>query len=300
MLIKKADENFEIPPCTLTGRVNYEDFPWGAYHLNLVDPIRVARCKETGMLYLCPRPSRKNREEMLKGVLPDALREYGERVYDYAAVDKLRSNDFEERVLYFDSLFDGADRSILDVGTSAGNFMEIAIRHGWRAKGIEPFPDDVELCVSKNLDVVLGVAEQLPFPDNSFDVVHTSHVFEHLDDPLKAAKEAWRVLKPGGLLFVEVPNQLDNFGFHRDIWFRTVQQRKRGVSSIHHLWFFGRNTLQQLFLRAQFLNVQVRNKHHAPFSGWRLPFSLLSRVLSEFLFGSYIIRGIGFKPTKGE
>lgn len=294
------DEDYEIPPCTLTGKVHYKNFPWGAYHLNLTDPIRVAQCKETGMLYLCPRPSRKNREEMLKGILPDALRAYGERTYNYAAVDKLRSTDFEERLQQFDSLFTHPNKSILDVGTSGGNFMDIAIQHGWIAKGIEPFPDDVELCRGKGLDVILGVAELLPFSDNSFDVVHTSHVFEHLEDPLQAAKEAWRVLKPGGMLFVEVPNQLDNFGFHRDVWFKNVQQRSRGIASIHHLWFFGRKTLKELFLRAHFSDIKVLNKHHPLFPGWRLPFSLISRVLSDVFYGTYIIRGIGFKPKTDE
>ncbi|MBL7843313.1 MAG: class I SAM-dependent methyltransferase [Cyclobacteriaceae bacterium] len=248
------------------------------------------------MLYLCPRPSKKNRDQMLKGILPDALREYGERTYNYAAVDKLRSYDFEERVHILDTLFTHPGKSILDVGTSSGSFMEIALRHGWLAKGLEPFPDDVKVCREKGLDVIQGLAEALPYPDNSFDVVHTSHVFEHLEDPLQAAREAYRVLKPGGLLFIEVPNQLDNFGFHRDMLFRNVSQRKRDIASIHHLWFFGRKTLFELYNRAAFTNIRIVNKHHKPFGGWRLPFSLISRGLSNLFYGTYIIRGFGFKP----
>lgn len=289
-------ENFETPVCALTGKVNFDDFPEGAYHLNLTAPIRVAKCKDTGMLYLCPRPNKKNRELMLKGILPEALRDYGERTYNYAAVDKLRSNDFEQRIEILNSMFTHPKRAILDVGTSSGNFMEVAIQHGWRAKGLEPFPDDVKTCKDKGLDVTLGLAECLPYPDNTFDVVHTSHVFEHLEDPLLAAQEAWRVLKPGGLLFIEVPNQLDNFSFHRDMFFRRVSRRKRDISSIHHLWFFGRRTLRELYKRAAFANIRIENKHHKPFGGWRLPFSLLSQVLSNLFYGTYIIRGFGFKP----
>lgn len=190
--------NFEIPVCTLTGKVNYKDYPSGAVHLNLVHPIRVAKCKDTGMLYLCPRPNKKNRESMLKGILPDALQDYGNKTYDYAAVDKLRTHDFEERIQIINKLYTSPEKSILDVGTSAGHFMEIAIRNGWNAKGVEPFPDDVKRCQEKGLNVDYGLAEELPYEDNTFDVVHTSHVFEHLEDPLKAAREAFRVLKPGG------------------------------------------------------------------------------------------------------
>lgn len=289
-------QNFEIPACALTGKRDYDDYPWGAYHLNLAPPIRVAKCRDTGLLYLCPRPSKSNREAMLVGILPEALREYGDRIYNYAAVDRLRSSDFEERIQIFNTLYSYSGRSILDVGTSSGSFMEIAIRRGWRASGLEPFPDDVNICLDKGLDVVQGLAESLPYPDNTFDVVHTSHVFEHLEDPLLAAKEAWRVLKPGGLLFIEVPNQLDNFGFHRDMFFRRVSQRKRDIASIHHLWFFGRKTLYELYKRAAFTNIRVVNKHHKPFGGWRLPFSLISQGLSNLLYGTYIIRGFGYKP----
>lgn len=289
-------ENFEIPACSLTGEVDYRNFPWGAYHLNLTPPISVARCNKTGMLFLCPRPNRKNRELMLQGILPEPLRAYGAKIYDYSAVDKLRTSDFEQRLVQFDKIFKArSDKTVLDVGTSGGNFMEVALRHGWQAKGVEPFPGDVDICRKKGLNVVHGFAEQLPFEDSSFDVVHTSHVFEHLEDPLAGAVEAFRVLKPGGMLFIEVPNQLDNFGFHRDMFFRTVQQRKRDVSSIHHLWFFGRKTLQLLYEKAGFIDVKIANKFPPPFPGWRYPFSLTSRLMARIAYGSYIIRGYGFK-----
>lgn len=290
-------DNFEIPPCTLTGKTNYEDFPWGAYHLNLTDPIRVARCKDTGMLYLCPRPNKKNRDSILQGIIPKALADYGSKGYNYATVEELRINDFTNRIVIFNKIFkEEQSRTLLDVGTSGGALLDVASKSGWKVQGIEPFLEDVKKCQAKGHDVVQGYAESLPYADNTFDVVHTSHVFEHLEDPLLAAREAYRVLKPGGLLFIEVPNQLDNFGFHRDMFLRNVKQRKRDIASIHHLWFFGKGTLRQLYQRAGFTTIRVVNKHHKTFGGWRLPFSLLSKALSNLFYGTYIIRGFGFKP----
>lgn len=47
---------------------------------------------------------------------------------------------------------------------------------------------------------------KLPFPDASFDAVILSEVLEHLDDDVRALREVWRVLKPGGVVAITVPN----------------------------------------------------------------------------------------------
>jgi SAM-dependent methyltransferase len=52
---------------------------------------------------------------------------------------------------------------------------------------------------------VLGVGEQLPFLENSFDGVFSSVVLEHVKDPFRCAAEMTRILKPGGELLASVP-----------------------------------------------------------------------------------------------
>jgi SAM-dependent methyltransferase len=51
-----------------------------------------------------------------------------------------------------------------------------------------------------------GELLQAGFPDNSFDVVTAWHVVEHLQDPHALVREVQRILRPGGLFVVEVPN----------------------------------------------------------------------------------------------
>jgi len=71
---------------------------------------------------------------------------------------------------------------------------------------------------TKHADVV-GSADNIPLPDNSFDSVVCTQVFEHLEFPEKSAMEIYRVLKPGGHLLVTVPqmNELheEPFDFFR-------------------------------------------------------------------------------------
>jgi ubiquinone/menaquinone biosynthesis C-methylase UbiE len=45
-----------------------------------------------------------------------------------------------------------------------------------------------------------------PFPDDSFDIVIAEHVIEHLDDVIRTTEEVHRILKPGGVWYVEVPH----------------------------------------------------------------------------------------------
>jgi SAM-dependent methyltransferase len=52
---------------------------------------------------------------------------------------------------------------------------------------------------------VLGLGENLPFQDNSFDAVLSCAVLEHVKDPFTCAQEIVRVLKPGGRLYCQVP-----------------------------------------------------------------------------------------------
>ena len=61
--------------------------------------------------------------------------------------------------------------------------------------------------------VLQGDAHQLPLADNSVDTVVLQAVIEHLEEPDAAVAEAWRVLKPGGVLYVEMPFLQ---GFHAD------------------------------------------------------------------------------------
>lgn len=61
-----------------------------------------------------------------------------------------------------------------------------------------------EIVAYPSTDVV-GVGEKLPFKSNIFDAVFSFAVLEHVRNPFECAKEIMRVLKPGGILYIQVP-----------------------------------------------------------------------------------------------
>lgn len=61
-----------------------------------------------------------------------------------------------------------------------------------------------------------GEATELPFADESLDYVASSHVLEHTANPVKALCEWYRVLKPGGVVYMVVPDKEFTFDFSRE------------------------------------------------------------------------------------
>src|SRR5690242_6842595 len=72
---------------------------------------------------------------------------------------------------------------LLDVGCSGGLLIEHAVKNGWRAEGIEPSQEAVDEARSHGLTVHMGLFEDVDIPADSFDVVHSKLVMEHLPRP---------------------------------------------------------------------------------------------------------------------
>lgn len=78
---------------------------------------------------------------------------------------------------------------------------------------IEPLWDPQFGTGVDNFDLMQHSILDLPFPDNSFDVIFYHHVIEHVSDPAKSLDELHRVLKPGGLIYVGAPNRHRAVGY---------------------------------------------------------------------------------------
>lgn len=82
---------------------------------------------------------------------------------------------------------------------------------GHDAKGVEPIIGHVEHAQAWLADetrIRQGTAEDLPFDDQSQTIVLIESVLEHVDSPIKALEEAYRVLVPGGVVYVQTTNRL--------------------------------------------------------------------------------------------
>jgi SAM-dependent methyltransferase len=117
---------------------------------------------------------------------------------------------------------------ILDVGCGTGANLEMLANFG-ASEGVDVSDDALEFCRAKGLKVHKGLAEELPFPDESFDVVTALDVVEHLDDDVAGLKEMHRVLKRGGKTLIFVPAFMWLWGVQDDISNHRIRYTKKQI-----------------------------------------------------------------------
>jgi SAM-dependent methyltransferase len=103
----------------------------------------------------------------------------------------------------------GAGSRVLDIGCGSGEFLVLLDRLGAVPSGIDPAPGMIAVARSRvsAADIRLGSAEELPWPDDSFEVVTAFNSLQFADDILDALTEAARVTVPRG--FVAIANWAD-------------------------------------------------------------------------------------------
>lgn len=106
---------------------------------------------------------------------------------------------------------------ILDVGCGTGANLLLLSKYG-DAEGVDVSEDALAFCRERGLDKVrLGAGEELPYDDDTFDLVTAFDVVEHMDDDLAGLKEMRRVLRPGGRALLFVPTFMFLWGLQDDV-----------------------------------------------------------------------------------
>lgn len=189
------------------------------------------RCEGCGVHFLHPQPT-------LEQLLPYYAQEY------YGATRKKFIGPIASIVGYFQSQRSrlvakhiSAGR-VLDVGCGNGGFLAQLKEKGYETEGTELTEASAQR-VPVGITVHVGDLLSLNLGDEQFDAITLWHVFEHLSQPHETCQKIHRLLKPGGRLFLSMPNaeswQANCFGKH---WFHLDPPR--------HLFGFGPRSLGRL------------------------------------------------------
>lgn len=86
----------------------------------------------------------------------------------------------------------------------------------------------------------------LPFASNSYNIIFCNHVLEHIPDDTKAMKELYRVLKPGGMAILQIPQDLSRAKTFEDNSITDPVTRARIFGQYDHVRIYGRDYFDQL------------------------------------------------------
>lgn len=119
-------------------------------------------------------------------------------------------------------ILDGAGERIhgrvMEDGCGVGQYMAHLLPFGGQVTGLDFDYDRVRDTLALNLAAIQAAGEHLPYPAETFDLIMSNEVIEHVMDDRLAVQEIFRVLKPGGRLVLFCPNRGYPFETHGIYW----------------------------------------------------------------------------------
>lgn len=158
---------------------------------------------------------------------------------------------------------------LLEVGCAEGLFLRVAHERGWDVSGVELSPQAAAIAEAALPGKIFqGTLRDAKFTDGAFDVVALFDVVEHFPDPLTEMKEIFRVLRPGGLVFLLTPDCESAFArLMGPFWFE--------IKPNEHLYYFSDKTIGSLVEQSGLRLVETAK------TGKTLTFEYIAQILDK-------------------
>ena len=194
---------------------------------SLQEPL--VKCAECGFQYVTPRINAR--------IALDSYANSADPTFASQAAS--REKTFKKCLQSVQKVWKGPPGGILDIGTANGSFLKVAKDAGWDVAGCEPNRWLGKWCEENyGIRVTPGTIFDGNYEPESFDVITLWDVLEHTPDPMATLKECVRILRPDGLLAVNVP----------DIgsWIARLMGRKWVFLASVHYFYFTQKTVRQM------------------------------------------------------
>ena len=141
-------------------------------------------------------------------------------------------------------------KKLLDVGCGIGYFLEIAIQRGWQVFGTEYTDEAIEICRKKEISIHKGVLNPENYEEESFDIITSFEVIEHINNPIQELKNFYKLLRKGGLVYITTPN------FNSLLRYR-LKSDYNIICYPEHLSYYTPKTLKKVFLNTGFKKKKI-------------------------------------------
>jgi 2-polyprenyl-3-methyl-5-hydroxy-6-metoxy-1,4-benzoquinol methylase len=209
----------------------------------------LVHCLHCGLVYQNPRLSL----EELRASYPDNYEPFIplDQSKTFFLFHWIRNRGLQKRISTVTKYKSGG--CLLDIGCASGSFLSaLLVNPNWSLYGVEPNPSAAEAArLQPGLRIFTGTLDQITYPENYFDVVTMWDVLEHLPDPCNTLLEIHRILKPGGLIILKLPN-LDSLEA------KVFGKYWAGLDAPRHLFVFNKMTIRKMLAKNKFQISEIK------------------------------------------
>ena len=139
---------------------------------------------------------------------------------------------------------------LIDVGCGIGYFLEEAKKRGWEVYGTEYTEEAIEICSNKGISMQKGVLTPSNYHLESFDIITSFEVIEHINNPREELNNFYKLLRKGGLVYVTTPN------FNSILRYR-LKSEYNVICYPEHLSYYTPKTLNKVFIQSGFKTKKI-------------------------------------------
>jgi len=270
-----------LTKCPICQNVYHKVLDFGGYkHQGQFHDL--IKCLKCDFMFLHPKPS----QDLLKKLYNNS--EYftkdcsggGEVAYE----DSFKQNKkrYQEIISRLKKYKKGG--LLLEVGCAGGHFLELAKDFGYKVEGIEISSNIAELAKEKlGLNIIVGTIEDIKLPSQKYDIVYLGDVLEHIYNLDSFLKEIFRILKPFGLLYIDLPGTYNytllgiityplvmlkyifkwELPFSKKYFLLKQHRKKYSDNCPYHLYEFTPKSVENLLIKYNFLPIEIIS-----FDGW--------------------------------
>jgi len=228
--------------------------------LKKIERFRIINCDKCQFIHVMPLPSELELSKLYKReyytkVKPNYIKKYQKEIDYWNLI-------FDEKLDFLETKIKTQTRSIFDIGSGSGYFLLRAKEKGWAVDGVEPN------LIAADHSRKIGVPVINDFFGNvnihtmkKFNAINLFDVLEHLHNPIEVLENCYKLLKPKGVIVIEVPNDYNPLQkivqntLKKEEYWLTVLTKSRNyhwASKMDHLNYFNFQSLNRILKRLNF------------------------------------------------
>jgi SAM-dependent methyltransferase len=205
-------------------------------------------CEKCEFVHVYPLPTLKETENIYKN-------EYYQKEKPNYINENVKDKDwwistYNRRFDVYEKLINSKNKTLIDIGSGPGVFLEAAKNRGWEVLGVEPNIFAAEHTKNIGFDVINEMYDrELSQKLKKFDLVNLTLVLEHIVNPIDLIRLAYNQLNTNGIISIVVPNDFNPF---QKILADYLEFENWWVAPDHHLNYFNKETLSNCLIKNNF------------------------------------------------